>query len=128
MTRLTIAALLAISTLALAHRPAAAQQWAYNMASHQCDLMRKGKSKEVAMDLTNKKYYEEYRDLILEYGSKARVDKLFDLCPEFFTGGGGGSNSSSDKSECSINSSEIYDISRGRKVTTKGDNCFMSFN
>ncbi len=107
-----------------------AQQWAYNMASHECDLRKQGKSKEEAKDLTLEKYYEEYRDLILEYGANAYVAKLFELCPEFMikAGGRGGSNSSSNKSECSLDSSEIYDISRGMKVTTKGKNCFMSFN
>ncbi|MDA9149232.1 hypothetical protein N9N71_01695 [Synechococcus sp. AH-229-G18] len=97
------------------------------MASNECTLLKQGKSKKEAGRLTREKY-SEYNDLILEYGVDAYVRELFEQCPEFFTGSGGGSNSSSDNSECSINSSEIYDISRGRKVTKTGNNCSTSFN
>ena len=108
-------------------------QWAYNMASHQCELMRDGTSKDEAENLTIDKYYKEYRSYIMEYGVSAWTSELFDQCPEFMSSSSN-SNSNSNRSsnrsssECSLKSSQIYDISRGAKVVVAGKNCSISFN
>ena len=127
--RLLCIALSAIPTVSLLSSEVhAGPQWAYNMASHECSLLRSGKPKSETTKLTYQRY-PEYKKYIDEYGVGAWVTEMFNQCPEYAsTSSGESASARKPNSACSLSSSQIYDISRGVKVTVKGPGCHASFN
>ena len=112
-------------------RLSAGPMWAYKMASHECQLLESGTPRPLSTQLTYEKF-PEYGKYIDEYGVDEWVGEMIEQCPQFSSisqdGNTGGSANQEPVSDCSLDGSQIYDISRGRKVVVSGTNCVMSFN
>ena len=124
---IVLSAALASTSLLLAEAKAG-PQWAYNMAAHECRLLRKGVAEEEAHQMTVERY-PKYQKYIDEYGVGAWVNELMSQCPEQLSTSSEKSDSASKpNSECSLTSSQLYDVSRGVNVTVRGQDCYASFN
>ena len=70
--------------------------------------------------------------ILMNMESMSGLVKCIEQCPQFSSisqdGNTGGSANQEPDSDCSLDGSQIYDISRGRKVVVSGTNCVMSFN
>ena len=88
---------IAVGTFLLPTTISARPQWAYNMASYECDKLRKGMLKDKITAMTYNRF-PEYHKYIDEYGVGPLIDSKLEQCPELLStnisssGGGSGSN------------------------------------
>lgn len=125
MKKLLIAILYVTGTFLVTPSSHAGPQWAYNMASYECSLLRKGTSRDKATEMSYKKF-PEYRKYIDEYGVGPLVIELFNQCPELVSDSPSTSTSSESKSECSPSFQQINTLRRGSSLGLRGKNCLFS--
>ena len=108
---LQITALVLIAPLSV--QEAKAQQWAYNMASYNCDLLRRGVSEEAARTRTLDRF-PEYQRYIDEYGFGAMASELVDQCGELLSSGS--ESGSGGGNGCGISIHQMEEFRRTRRL------------
>ena len=114
---------IAASTFLLPAAVNAGPQWAYNMASYECEQLRKGTPKDKITPMSYKRF-PQYHKYIDEYGVGPLIDSKFEQCPELLSTNNSSSGGGSGSNECKPSNLQIYNlVSRRQSIRLQGNNC-----
>ena len=113
----------AVSTFLVPTTINAGPQWAYNMASYECDQLRKGTPKEKITAMSYKRF-PEYHNYIDEYGVGPLIDSKFEQCPELLSANNSSSVGGSRSNGCKPSNQQIFNlVSKRQSIRLQGNNC-----
>ena len=100
---------IAVGTFLLPTTISARPQWAYNMASYECDKLREGMPKDKITAMTYNRF-PEYDKYIDEYGVGPLIDSKLEQCPELLSTNISSSGGVSGSNGCRPSNQQIFNL------------------